>query len=207
VTDDVDDGTLPRSAELRGKGTGEDFERVDRARIDDLAEVRRRPLWQRHAVDLVGEAVEAVCDGLVIGIANDARYRFDHAIEALIIGKGGDLRATDGIDGDGRGARTLDVRGLCPADFFESQIDIQGHDAVALDVQDLRVIGKTVAVRGQRVATEGDTCECECAARVGCCRERRTFAAQRDGHARRGSARCDRRATHETCGIGKCRRC
>ena len=158
---DVDDRALSRAAELGGEGAREDLERVDRARIDDLAEVRRGGERQRHAVDLVGEAVEAVRDGLVVREGHDARKRFDDAVETLVDGKRRELLASDRVDRHGRRTRAFHVRRR------------------AVDRDDLRDVRAGGAVRRERVAPEGDASEHEGA--VG--RRRRT---QRRALAREG---------------------
>ncbi len=85
LRDDVDDCALTLTAEFSREPAGENFERVDDPRIEDLREIGIRCERKRGAVDLVRDAVEAVRDRLVVRELHDPRHRLDEAIEILIL--------------------------------------------------------------------------------------------------------------------------
>ena len=84
VADDVDDAAHAVAAVFRRNRAGQHLDRVDDLRVDDLGEVRGRRQRQRRAVDVVGHAVEAVDDRLVVRELHDAGQRLEQPVEAVI---------------------------------------------------------------------------------------------------------------------------
>ena len=120
------------------------------------------PLRERDAVELVGQAVEAVGDRLVVRKLHDARHRLDEIVETLPDRIGIDLLVSEGVDADGCRGDPAHQSGLRVGDLLDRrEVDVQRRNRAALHVDRLTEIRDALVVRHQRVTSERHAVENE----------------------------------------------
>ena len=95
AADDVHDAAHAIAPVFGWNRSGIELERVDDLGVDDLGEVGGRRQRQRRAVDVIGDAVEAVDHRFVVGEGHDAGQRLQSLVEAILHGRRLNLIAID----------------------------------------------------------------------------------------------------------------